>query len=173
MKPQLFSGARGRIDFTDKDGNTQTLAFVTDVSIQSNHNLRPSYVIGDINPKTIEPLGEDASASIGRIIPMNESTSSAAKQKFTAIDWGLEEKVNDMLSAGTVEIVIYDKNPGDPTKPNIVGSLKYARAAGKSMSMSSSDLATERYQFIGIWEGSYGNDQVGQTVNYGVGDDQP
>jgi len=175
MKPQLFSGARGQIEFTDKTGAKQILAFVTDVSISTNDNLRPTYTIGDVNPRTIEPLSEDASASIGRIIPINkaEAQPGAAAQpldKTTAIDHGIEEAIANILSADHVEITIFDKNPSDGSLA-VVGSLKFARFAGRSFSSSATDLATERYNFVGLWDGSYGNANTGREVNYGMGND--
>lgn len=174
-KPQLFSGARGTIEIKGQDGVVQTLAFVTDVSISSNESLRPSYVIGDINPKTIEPLSEDASASIGRIIPINDP-KGAKRTSINAIDYKIEPILHQIMTSDSLEITIYDQNlTGDPTgkSPKVMGSLKGARYAGKSFNSSATDLATERYNFVGLWDGSYGNAQVGGNVNYALGSDAP
>jgi hypothetical protein len=189
MKPNLFSGARGEIQFTRTDASgkaiTTTLAFVTDVSISVSQNLRPSFVIGEIGPKSIEPLGSDANASIGRIIPINQTapattaatntatatpaatgTKPPARADMNAIELGLEPITNQLLSSDTVEIVIYDKGSQADGKNIAIGSLKYARFAGKSMSMSSTDLATERYNFVGIWDSSYSSTQTGDEIGY-------
>lgn len=173
MKPQLFSGARGQIEFTPAGGQPVVLAFVTDVSISTNDNIRPSFVIGSVGPRTLEPLSEDATASIGRIIPLND-TAGAALAKMDAIENQIETTFADVLKADHVTITIYDKNPSSTTNaPKVLGSLKYARFAGKSIASSATDLATERYNFIGIWDGSYGNANSAPDVNYGMGTDAP
>lgn len=169
MKNQLFSGARGRIEFIDSDGGKHTLAFVTDVSINETASLRPSYCIGNVGPITIEPMSMDVTASIGRIIPIN---ADSKKNEDTAIDRKLEEKIDEILTKSDLTITIYDTKSlkdGVATE-TILASVKHARFAGRSTSMSTGDVASERYQFVGIFDAGYGgtsntHDKLGYDDN--------
>lgn len=163
MKPQLFSGARGKITFKDSAGTDHVLAFVTDVSVSENAGLKPTFVVGSMNPVAIDPMSIDVTASIGRIIPMNLQTSSTALDQVTSIDLAFEEKINDILSKDSIEIQIEDKNTS-----KILVSVKYARFAGRSTSMSSGDTATERYNFVGILDAGRDGSGAVQEINYGL-----
>lgn len=168
MKPQLFSGARGKITFKTPGGELKVLGFVTDVSISSNEGLRPSFVVGSMNPVSIEPLSIDVSVSVGRIMPVNK-TDGSILDKYTSIDHEFEASVNAILSLDHLEITLEDKNPADPTNPKIIASIKYCRFAGRSQSLSSGDVASERYNFVGIFDGGRGGDANTVTdINYGL-----
>jgi len=165
MKPQLFSGARGKISFKDSDGQETVLALVTDVSIQESAGLRPTYVVGAEGPITIEPLSMDVTASIGRIVPINKPDGSARDQ-ITSIDYKFEEVMSSITQREHVEITIYDTKSKDGEK--ILASVKYARFAGRSTSMSSGDTASERYNFVGILDAGYGGTaNAADSINYG------
>jgi hypothetical protein len=152
--PQLFSGARGRIVFDGK-----TLALVTNISVSENVALRPTYVVGEMNPVAIDPTAIDVSCSIGRIIPMNSSKSADKLGKTTAIDLGIEHKINDILSKDTVDIQILDLNPLDTASTEkIIAVVKYSRYSGRSFSTNAGDIASENYNFVGILDGGYGGD---------------
>jgi len=147
-KPQLLSGARGLIKYIDSKGATQTLGIATDISINTRENLRPSYVIGQIGPVSIEPLSLDVDCSIGRLVPVNLTTG--LPKSVSAIDLGLEEKINEILTTAAIEIQIYDKSSTEGEV--LVSSIKEARFTGRSLSVSSGDVAQERLNFVGIYD---------------------
>lgn len=164
-KPQLFSGARGKITFKDSDGTVHILALVTDVSIQESAGLRPTFVIGAEGPVTIEPLSLDVTASIGRIIPMNNADGSA-RTLITSIDYKFEEIMSTITQRDSLEITIYDTKSSDGEK--ILASVKYARFSGRSTSLNSGDTASERYNFVGILDAGYGAQaNAAASLNYG------
>jgi len=165
MKPQLFSGARGAIYIKDQ---TTPVAFVTDISVSVQANVRPTYVIGSLNPVGLEPLSEDVNVSIGRIIPINSSNAKtvvspafeASKDKFTAIDYGHEERMNAILTADSIDIAIMDK-----VTQKTIAFIRYCRFAGRTTSMSMGDIANERYQFVGIYDSA---NNSSEDVNFGM-----
>lgn len=169
MRPQLFSGARGKITFTDSNGVATILALVTDLSISENAGLKPTFVVGAENAVAIDPLSMDVTASIGRVIPISGGTDGKPLAAYTAIDLGFEEVLNTVLAKESVEIQVEDKHPSDPTKTAIVAVVKYARFAGRSTSVGAGDTASERYQFVGILDAGYnalGNSA--DEINYGL-----
>ena len=166
IKPQLLSGARGKVSFITPTGEIKVLGFVTDVSISENEGLRPTYVVGEMGPVTIEPLSYDVSVSVGRIMPIN-NTKGEAFSKFSAIDHEFEASIAEILALDHVEITLEDKNPANPTDPKIIAAIKYCRFAGRSQSLSSSDVASERYNFVGIYDGGRGGDTNAAEINYG------
>jgi len=178
MKPQLFSGARGKISFTDSDGRTSVLALITDVSVSENAGLRPTYVIGDIGPVSIEPLSLDVTVSVGRIVPMNKAEAPAGQAKAeplpqtTAYDLRIEDIYSTILNRDHVEILIEDTRPalsaGGPAQNQIIAKIKYCRFAGRSTNVSSGDVAQERFNFVGILDGGFGgNANTEESINYG------
>jgi len=166
VKPQVFSGARGRITFKDSDGKDHVLALVTDVSISENAGLRPTFVVGAEGPVGIEPLSMDVTASIGRIIPMNDITSSEARKAITSIEHRFEEVMSTIMTRDHVEITIEDTKSNEGNR--ILAVVKYARFAGRSTSVNSGDVGSERYNFIGIFDAGYGaNSNAPDQINYG------
>jgi len=162
-KPQLFSGARGVIKY-GKGTTFKTLAIAVDISVNTREQLRPTYVVGRIEPISIEPIGIDVDCSIGRIIPVNafnalatgDELAAESTSRVTAIDISLEEKIADILTADSLTIEIYDSKAtgGD----NVISSIKDARFTGRSVSLNSSDVAQERLNFVGIYDGGYGGE---------------
>jgi len=167
IKPQLLSGARGKISFKTPTGELKVLGFVTDVSISEQEGLRPTFVVGSLNAVTIEPLSMDVSVSVGRVMPINK-TNGDILDKVTAIDHEFEAAMNAILSLEHCEITIEDKNPSDPSNPLILASIKYCRFAGRSMSLSSGDVGSERYNFVGIYDGGRGGNTNTADINYGL-----
>ena len=160
-KPQLLSGARGLIKYIDSKGVTQTLGIATDISINTRENLRPSYVIGQIGPVSIEPLSLDVDCSVGRLVPVNLTTGEY--KSASAIDLGLEEKINEILTSAAIEIQIYDKSSSGGEV--LVSSIKEARFTGRSLSVSSGDVAQERLNFVGIYDAA-GPGQASEETGY-------
>lgn len=175
--PQLASGARAQIFVTDSSGNERLVAIATDVSVQVSDQIIPSYVCGEINPISLEPVGADASCSIGRLIPVNSSgaaasgknaadgsaqlSASANDPATTAIELGLEDQINNILTAPALTIRVHDKI----INTNIA-IIKEARFAGRSQSVSSGGLATERLNFVGIYDAANGN--TPEALGYGL-----
>lgn len=178
--PQLFSGARGKIIVTKADGTDMTLGVATDISVDIRNDIRPTMVVGSLNPVALDPMGVDVSASIGRIIPVtaNPTTPTAATlnpqpkvNEVTAIDYGFEAAINDILETDGLTITIQDQTTGQ-----VLACIRGARFTGKSMSLSTGDIGNERYQFVGIYDSANGNsvNRVGEAVSnigYGSGVD--
>jgi len=185
-KPQLFSGARGLIKYKNSAGAEVTLAIATDISINVREQLRPSYVIGELGPLSIEPLSLDVDCSIGRLVPVNvgavaqgaapnqvpqplpgrqpaDAAPSQLSSAATAIDLGLEERLDQILNSNSLEIVIYDKFMGNGNDLKTVSVIKEARFTGRSMSVSSGDVAQERLNFVGIWDAGADNQAADDT----------
>jgi hypothetical protein len=167
VKPQLLSGARGKITFKTPQGEMKVLGFVTDVSVSENEGIRPTYVVGSMNPITLEPTSYDVSCSVGRIIPISKPDGSVM-DKYTAIDHDFEASINAILSLDHVEIILEDKNPADPSNPKIIAAIKYCRFAGRSAHLSSGDVGAERYNFVGLYDGGRGGDTNTAEINYGL-----
>lgn len=170
MRPQLFSGARGQIQFTDSSGKINTLAVITDVSVSEQAGLRPTFVLGDVNPRSIEPLSLDVTISCGRLVPVTAVDSSgkaSAESQVTSFDYGFEELIQNFLSAEDLTIVLQDKNPAGGS-PITIAAINNCRFAGKSSSTSSGDISSERYNFVGIYDSGYkGTTNTGDQIGYG------
>ena len=171
-KPQLLSGARGVVKYVNSDGKQITLGIATDISINTRENLRPSYVIGEIGPVSIEPLSFDVDCSLGRLVPVNLPQSTEAipgrdktattpsipnspggrASATTALDLGLEERIDQILTAASIEILVFDKQSDKP-----VCQIKEARFTGRSLSVGTGDVAQERLNFVGIYDAANGN----------------
>lgn len=161
-KPQLLSGARGLIKYVNSEGATITLGIATDISINTRESLRPSYVIGQIGPVSIEPLSLDVDCSIGRLVPVNLTTGEY--NSTSALDLGLEERIDKILTSAAIEIQIYDKASAG-SEETLVSSIKEARFTGRSLSVSSGDVAQERLNFVGIYDAA-GPDQTADETGY-------
>jgi len=162
-QPNLLSGARGLIKRKSSDGSYEPLYVVTSVSISTSIGVRQTFVIGSKNPINSDPVSITARATIGRVIPVNQPTSSSADQsKVTAIDLKLEEKIFESLEKETLIIEVQDRVTG-----KTVGALKEARFAGRDMGDSAGDLAGESIRFEGIWDAGYdGSENVAVLLGY-------
>jgi hypothetical protein len=141
MKPQLLSGARGQVSIAGK-----VLAYITDVNIDVPASVRPVHTFGAPNARSVEPLqAGPCSVSIGRVIPVNDSNGKAVDSSW--INAGVEPTVAAMMGSDDITVELIDKVTGVT-----YASIKNCRFAGRSMSMSASQLATERIQLMGIYD---------------------
>lgn len=146
MKPQLLSGARGQVKI-----GTKVLAYVTDVSIDYQADVRPVHTFGNIAARSVEPLrAGPVNVTLGRVIPVNNGAGAAVNTSM--INEGIEPVILQMMAADDIEITLEDKITGAT-----VACVKNCRFAGRSLSMSASQLAQERIQLMGIFD-------AGQTV---------
>lgn len=180
--PQLLSGARGIVSVTYRDdsGNafTKTLAVALDISVNVRESVRETYVMGELNPVALDPVAIDVDCSIGRVIPVNRidapsgtstdltadasgtslnpkvnQTVNSKTSAASAIQLGLEETINRILSHDTIDIEIKDKITGAT-----IAMVKEARFAGRSISTGAGDVASERLNFVGIYDKGYGSE---------------
>lgn len=154
-KPQLFSGARGKITVA---GNT--LAYVTDVSVSYSVNVRAVHTFGALNARSVEPLQTSpVQVTIGRVIPVNTASGDASGQT-SLLAQHIEKTIAEMLTADDITVEITDKITN-----NAIVSVKNCRFAGTSKSMSASQLATERFQLMGIYDaGLNGTENTVPTI---------
>jgi hypothetical protein len=140
-KPQLLSGARGRLKV-----NGREIAYVTDVSISFSVNVRPIHTFGSINARSIEPLQTSpVQVTIGRVIPMNKGDGTYSNT--SNLQNGIEPTINVMLQADDITIELFDKITN-----KTVANVMNCRFAGSSKNISASQLATERIQLMGIYD---------------------
>lgn len=152
MKPQLLSGARGQLKV-----NGKVLAMVTDVSIDAPASVRAIHTFGALHARSVEPLqAGPCSVSIGRVIPMNDSKGAAVD--YSAIASGLESTISAMLTADDIEIELFDK-----LSQKSYAVVKNCRFAGRSVSVSAGNLASERISLMGIYD-SASNNTVDGTI---------
>lgn len=167
--PQLLSGARGLI----KNGAV-TLAIATDITVNVRHNVRPTYVIGDMNAAAIDSLAYDVDVSVGRVIPVNAKNADSDKGKVTgtnaeisSIGLRLEAILAKIISASDINIVLQDR-----VTSAIIASVKGCRFSGRTQSMNANDIANERINFIGIYDAGYsatgGPSDNSATDGYGL-----
>jgi hypothetical protein len=177
-KPQLLSGVRGIFQKSNpKTGVLETVAFVTDVSVNRRVGTRVTYVVGRMNGAAIDSLSIDVDVSIGRVIPMSDVQGSAqnpwvppvgsgqtgAKVGPTAIESGLEPTIASMTTNDDFTLAIYDEATGQ-----YVSSVRHCRFAGGSIGMGAGDIASERLQYVGIYDGGYAGTENAATTGYGV-----
>jgi len=147
-RPQLFSGARGSLKV---DG--RTLAFVTDVNINVQANVRPVHTFGAPNARSIEPLSTGVTVSLGKVFPVNATDGTVVNTSSIAI--GIEPIISLMLAAEDIIISLQDKLTGVT-----VADVKNCRFAGRSLTLSAQQIAQERIQLVGIYDAA-----GGQTVD--------
>jgi hypothetical protein len=141
MKPQLLSGARGQVSIAGK-----VLAYITDVSIDVPASVRPVHTFGSVNARSVEPLqAGPCSVSIGRVIPVADADGAAVNTSM--INEGIEPTLAAMMTSGDITVELIDKVTGVT-----YASVRNCRFAGRSFSMSASQLATERIQLMGIYD---------------------
>jgi hypothetical protein len=170
-RPQLLSGARGLI----KNGAT-VLAVATDITVNTRHNVRPTYVVGDMNAAAIDTLSYDVDVSVGRVIPINAAGADAnppagtvapRATTITAIELSLETVIALMTSATDLNIVLEDRVTGAT-----IASVRGCRFSGRTESMNATDVATERLNFTGIYNSGYsapgGTPDNAATDGYGL-----
>jgi len=146
MKPQLLSGARGQLKI-----NGKVLAMVTDVSIDAPASVRAVHTFGSVSARSVEPLqAGPCSVSIGRVIPLNNQKGEAVES--SAIAMNIEPTIQAMLTAEDITVELVDKITG-----KTYASVLNCRFAGRSMSVSAGNLASERISLMGIYDSASGN----------------
>lgn len=150
-RPQLFSGARGSLRI---DG--AAVAFVTDVNVNIQSNVRPVHTFGASNARSVEPLSTGVTLSIGRVIPINKANGDAVNTSDIAI--GIEPIISLMLAAEDISVSLLDRLTGVT-----VADVKNCRFAGRSLNLSAQQIAQERIQLIGIYDAAGGQtpDSIG------------
>jgi hypothetical protein len=161
--PMLMSAARGKITYIDGSGNQRILAFALDISVSEAVSNRKTYCIGSLNPLSIDPTGIDVTASISRVVPVNDIDSEELLQgKTSSADLGLNPKIQDILTSQTIAIELLDK-----VTDKIICGVREARFAGRSLGVNAQGVATERLNFTGIFDPNYSNSNTGVKLGYG------
>lgn len=148
-KPQLLSGARGKLVITGLKG-TVTLAYVTEVSINIDNSVRAVHTFGATNARSVEPLSTRCTVTIGRVIPVN--TADGTSVNTSAINTGIEAVISDMLFAEDIQVQLLDKVTGVT-----IANVMNCRFTGRTLSVGSSNIANERISLIGIYDAANGN----------------
>lgn len=144
--------------------------------------------MGELNPMALDPVAIDVDCSIGRVVPVNRSDAAAGTEPnklkgdapgtadnphaaaasngnasaASAIQLNLEKTINEILTADTIQIEIYDKISDKP-----IASVKEARFAGRTMTAGAGDVANERLNFVGIYDAGYSSENSA-TTGYGL-----
>lgn len=162
-QPLLFSGARGKVSYTTKDGVHKTLGLALDVNVSRSYGQQQTYVIGSYNPVAIDSTSIDVSVSLSRVIPVNEAgdSSKIASDRLTAIDLGLEVSIQDALTSEALTLDITDR-----ITDKIIASVREMRFAGGSLGNPAQGLATERLNFIGTFDAGYNGANAGAKLGY-------
>jgi hypothetical protein len=163
MEPLLYSGARGRINYRDVNGNQRTLGIALDLSVSVNESVQQTFVIGSYNAPVLDPTAIDVSVSMSTVIPMNTATSSTTPAtNISAIDLGLEASIQNVLVSQSVTIEIMDRITN-----KVLASIRECRFAGRSISTSATGVASARYQFSGILDaGRDGTENSAAKLGY-------
>lgn len=163
-RPQLLSGARGLIKrYNPNTQQFEPLAFATDISVNVRIGNNPTYVMGNMNPRMIDPISYDVDVSVGRVIPMNAPDNSNPRSStVTAIGIGLETIIAQMVSAEDIVISLQDKVTGKH-----LTSVHGCRFAGRNIRAGATDIGAESINFVGIYDSGYEGENAAQT-GYGV-----
>ena len=170
--PQLASGARGVVQITDSAGVLKTLAVALDINVNVRSSVRETYVMGELNPVSLDPTSIDVDCSFGRVIPISKQTSSAPIDKTNhvarssgdavnpthAVEFNAEQLIQNTLTSNSIDIALYDTITN-----KYLATVKGARFSGRSLSTNTSDIANERLNFVGIWDAGYDNNQSANT----------
>lgn len=150
--PQLFSGARGYLQV-----NGATIAFITDVSVSIQANVRAVHTFGAANARSVEPLSYGCSVTIGRVIPVNTTAGVAVDTSTISPNFAIEPVISQMLYAEDMEISLLDS-----VTNQTVADIRNCRFAGRTLSLSAQQIANERIQLVGIYDAKDNTpDQIG------------
>lgn len=187
--PQLLSGARGIIMRSNPTtGKLEVLAMATDISVNTRVATRQTFVCGRLNAAANDSLAYDVDVTIGTIIPVNPASKAdgsalgadpaawpkawtpqtdtgltAAPNAVTAIGRGIEQSINVVLTAGDLSVALYDR-----VTKKYASTVRNCRFAGRGFGMNAGDVATERYNFVGIYDSSYDDINTPEDIGYGV-----
>lgn len=173
--PQLLSGARGLIQrLNTATGQFETVAFATDISVNVRQSTRQTYVVGRMNAAANDSLSYDVDVSIGRVVPVNAADAAfdatanppqpqvqARAQQATAVGLGLEPLINTFVSSEDITIALQDKVTGQ-----YISAVRGCRFAGRSLGTNAGDVASERLQFIGIYDTGVQGENVASNLGY-------
>lgn len=148
-RPQLFSGARGKLTIVGLKG-TKTIAYITEVSITVNSNVRAVHTFGAPNARSVEPLSTSCTVSINRVIPVNKPDGTAANT--SAVNNGIEPLINEMLYAEDIQVQLEDRITGVT-----IASIQNCRFTGRTLSVGANNVASERITLVGIYDSANGN----------------
>lgn len=142
-RPQLFSGARGNLKV-----NGQVIAFVTDVSVNVQANVRAVHTFGAANARSVEPLSYGVNVTIGRVIPVNKPDGTAVDTSTISANFnGIEPVINQMLFAEDITVSLLDS-----LTDQTVADVRNCRFAGRTLTLSAQQIANERIQLVGIFD---------------------
>lgn len=142
-RPQLFSGARGQLKV-----NGLLIAFVTDVSVNIQSNVRAIHTFGAANARSVEPLSYGANVTIGRVIPVNKPDGTAVNTSTVSQNFaGIEPVISQMLLAEDVTVSLLDALTNQT-----VAEVRNCRFAGRTLNLSAQQIANERIQLVGIFD---------------------
>lgn len=155
VRPQLFSGARGKLTIMGLKG-AKTIAYITEVSVTVNSNVRAVHTFGAPNARSVEPLSTSCSVSIGRVIPVNTGKGDAVNT--SAVNNGIEPLINEMVLAEDIQVQLVDRITGVT-----IANVNNCRFTGRTLTVGASNVATERITLVGIYDAANGN-----TANVGL-----
>lgn len=168
--PQLLSGARGLIQLLDTStGQFNTIAFATDITINTRQGVRQTFVVGRLNAGSVDSLTYDVDVSIGRVVPVNNQGEGAVDETAarpdtaTALGIGLEPLIAGFVSAEDLSIALQDKVSGQ-----YISSVRNCRFSGRSLGTNANDIAQERINFIGIYDTGYADENAASSLGYEV-----
>ena len=142
-RPQLFSGARGQLKV-----NGQLIAFVTDVSVNVQANVRAVHTFGAPNARSVEPLSYGVNVTIGRVIPVNKPDGTAVDTSTISNNFaGIEPVINQMLFAEDITVSLLDS-----LTDQTVADVRNCRFSGRTLNLSAQQIANERIQLVGIFD---------------------
>lgn len=144
-KPQLLSGARGKIVV-----NGKIWGYATDISIDAPVSVRAVHTLNSVSARSVETLqAGPCTVSIGRVIPV--SNMDGTPLDTSAINTQAAPTIINMLKSEDITIDLVDNVTG-----KTYASVRNCRFAGRSMSLSASSLASERLSFMGIYDAGSG-----------------
>lgn len=151
-RPQLLTGARGLL----RINGGSPLGVVTDVNVNRATNVRAVHTCGSPNARSVEPLSNGVSVSIGRVFPMNDPTGKSVDSSDIAL--GIESIITQMLTAEDITVTLEDGPTG-----RLAADVRHCRFAGGSLGLSAQQLAQGRINLVGIF------DAAGQNVANDIG----
>jgi len=168
--PQLLSGARGLIQVLDTStGQFNTIAFATDITINTRQGVRQTFVVGRMNAGSIDSLTYDVDILIGRVVPVNTQGEGAVDEgaarpdTATALGIGLEPLIATFVASEDISIAIQDKVTSQYTS-----SIRNCRFSGRSLGTNANNIAQERINFIGIYDTGYSDENAASSLGYEV-----
>jgi hypothetical protein len=146
-RPQLLSGARGQL----KINSGTAIAYVTDVNVNVQANVRAVHTFGAPHARSVEPLSTGVTLSIGKVIPMN-NVDGTKKVNTSNIAMGIEAVIQNMLTAEDITVTLMDS-----VTDQVVADVRNCRFAGSTLGLSAQQIAQGRINLVGIYDAAGGN----------------